>query len=143
MGNKKKYFFAAGFALVIIATYLGLVTRDGNHPGSPVSAYSIPILEISKLTSRAAEGDCTAAERLALYHMNISLRYDDAVRWARIAAKCPVLDYKETLFALLARETEDATVMKEVDSLVLEIEALDPKRSSQLKQVVEDIRAKK
>lgn len=143
MGNKTKYFLAVGFALAIIATYLRLVARDGSRSGSPVSAYFIPIKEISMLTSKATDGDCNAAERLALYHMNVSLRYDDAVRWARIAAKCPVLDYKETLFALLARETEDARIMKEVDSLVLDIKTLDPERSSHLKQVVEHMRAKK
>lgn len=75
--------------------------------------------------------------------MNVSLHYDDAVRWSRIAARCPVLTYKETLFALLVRETEDANITREVDNLVMEISALDPKRASHLKLVVDDMRAKK
>lgn len=77
-----------------------------------------------RLVGAAQEGDCDAAFTLARHHAFYTARYDEAIRWYRIAAKCPHIGAKGELVGMLMNLAEHDP---EVDRLLSEIEQLDPK----------------
>ena len=104
---------------------------------SPVAEYAIPANEMVGLQEKASNGDCKAAFRLAQYHMNITLHYWDALKWSRLAAKCPDVRAKETLIALLTNMRDRPEVIAETDRLISEIKEIDPARAEIIKRNLE------
>ena len=132
--------YVVGLACVVLIACVGFFFQGRDHPVSPSSAYAIAPGDLLGLQRKANNGSCEAAYRLAGYHANYTLQYDDAVKWSRIAAACPNVSYKENLIVLLVRD-QDPRVMSEVDRLILQIQAMDPERAMHVKQNVEYVRA--
>lgn len=109
---------------------------DAGISGSQEYRLDGPNLEL--LTKAAQMGNCVAAHKLGRHHSFSTLNHDDAIRWLRIAAKCPDVSAKGELIALLMYLPEDD---REVDRLVLEIEQLDQETGASTRESVAFARA--
>jgi hypothetical protein len=107
---------------------------------NPASDYAIPVRDLERLQAEAKNGNCQAAQRLGAFHMNYTLQYNNAVKWFRIAAKCPEVSPKEYLIILLIHVKNHPEVDAEVDRLISEIQAIEPARAAKLRTDVNDAR---
>lgn len=143
MMKKRISVLVLGAALIGVFAYWHILSKQRqldytpDYRDSPAGDYRIVEPDYSRLVQVAQAGDCDAAYRLGLHHINFSLNTEEAIRWLRLAAKCPNVAAKEELLSILAHMGTDA----EVDRLVLEIEALDPKAT--VRRSVEWIRAQR
>jgi hypothetical protein len=84
-------------------------------------AYELPPAELLKMKALAESGDCDASYRVGRHHLYVSLNYDEAARYFRIANKCPNVGAKLGLITVLRGPEHDA----EVDSILLSLRDLD------------------
>jgi TPR repeat protein len=138
--NTKTTLLLPIFALVAVVTALPNGIRD-HQPSqigdSPAEDYFIPYAAYQRLVQAADAGHCEATYRLGRHHAFYSLNADAAVRWYRLAARCPHAIAKRALIGLLThRESPDA----EVDRLLLEIERLDPSAAANDRAAVTAVR---
>ena len=119
-------FLIIGAAFVAALAYrLTSAEHPANEPApSGADALRIDDANYDRVVSAAQAGDCDAAFRLGRHHAFFSRKDDEAIRWYRIAAKCPHVGAKGELVAMLLNDPEHD---REVDRLLLEIEQLDPK----------------
>lgn len=101
------------------------------------SRYTLTPLELSAATEKAAKGDCPAATRLSDYHRNITLQYESALKWTRMAAKCDGVTSRLKLIFLLRPLSDRVEVRTEIDSLVREIGEIEPKSAAQLREDID------
>ncbi|MES2019201.1 MAG: hypothetical protein V4484_22130 [Pseudomonadota bacterium] len=151
----KKRGYVLSLALIITLLMIYILLRSENQlinpfekkggsmerENNPASKYAIQMEDIENLQKRANSGDCDAAQRLGLFHMNYTLEYDNAVKWFRVAAKCPDVTSKEYLIILLVHVKNHPEVAAEVDRLVLEIQSIDAKKAAKIKANVDGARS--
>ena len=87
-------------------------------------AYRLDDRTYARLAMLAQRGECEAAYKVARHHVFFTSNVDEAKKWYRIAAKCPLADAKDELANLLMYTPEDDA---EVEKLLSEIELIDPK----------------
>jgi hypothetical protein len=114
--------------------------QSSDKATNPASDYAIRKEEIDQLQLQARNGDCQAAQRLGAYYMNYKLDYNNAVKWFRMAARCPNVAPKEYLIVLLRQVENHPEIDAELDRLILEIRALDPARAAELEIYVKEMR---
>lgn len=73
--------------------------------------------ELKSLGKLAARGDCDAAHKIALHHFLVSLDYAAATKYFRIAARCPDVQAKRGLIAVLVTPSDDAEIETTLASL--------------------------
>jgi hypothetical protein len=96
--------------------------------------------DYDRLAKRAQAGDCDAAYRVARHHHFFSMNVDEAIRFYRIAAKCPDVNAKEALIIILMHFSEaDA----EVDKLLLQMDGLEPERAAAIRKEIAANRARR
>jgi hypothetical protein len=106
---------------------------------SPSATYSLSENEINTFQSAARSGSCEAANRLARYHLNITLRTDQAIYWYRLGRHCLDVNAKMELIGLLM-DSKDRDVINEVDDILLEIDKIDPQESRRAKDAIGEAR---
>lgn len=129
--------------VVMIATMMlvyGLVNHYSNsQPVSPSAELNFPPRELAHLETQAKAGDCASAYQLARHHSSFTLNSNEAVRWFRVAVKCPGVSPRQELIALLLGGQDKAS-RQEVDRLVLEILAADPDEGRRSQAAVQESR---
>jgi TPR repeat protein len=119
-------FFVGTCLAVAIAAYLWNVPRmraTKTLEITPASGtFKLSSEQLNRLTVLASAGDCDSAERLGRHYLFFSRDYDGAVKWYRLAAKCPNANAKTQLIALLNNYPQHYA---EVDELLREISAID------------------
>ena len=119
--------------LLVKAPQAHLIAED-----SPAKSYGVSEPTYSRLATAALNGDCEAAYKLGRHHTFFSLNSQEAIRWYRLAAKCPHANAKGELIGILMHfEAEDA----EVDRLLSELELLDPKSAEGDREAVRSVRS--
>lgn len=129
--------------LVVAALVAGCTSRTKQTASEVLepsaAAFRIPDAEMSAMQARARGGDCDAALRIGRHHSYYTQDWPQAVIWFRVAARCPSASVKgEFVNILLSTETDDSLVAAEVDDVLKEIEALDPKYYADVFQPVLD-----
>jgi hypothetical protein len=85
----------------------------------------------------ARDGNCEAALKIARYHTNITLKFDAAIAWYRIATGlCQANGPKEELVALLIGNYDEPSEAAEINGLIVAIERTDPSVALKLKAEV-------
>lgn len=100
------------------------------------SSFVVPANETPSLQVSAKNGDCNLAYKLGMHHFFVSLQYNEATRWFRLAAKCPDVRSKEALIAALLTEKNQTSVTTEIDNLISEIRKIDPERAKKAEENV-------
>ena len=148
--TRKKYLIAFGI-VILLGCAIGYVmsAREKNEPAvplidmspsNPVAEYVIPADEMEGFQTKASNGDCKAAYRLALYHENVTAQVWDAIKWLRLAAKCPDVRPKEELIMLLVPIRDQPGVAAEIDKVFSELKAIDPERAAVIKREMDTAR---
>lgn len=112
--------FLLAFAVVLFATYL---SRE--EAVSPAKEYDLSEKEFEEVRELAIAGDCIAAYKLAKFHSNVTLKSAEAIRWLRIAVKCPDTNPKIELVSMLSGDESPAAI-SEIENLIAQIEKMDP-----------------
>ncbi|MBC3915985.1 hypothetical protein H8L32_00680 [Undibacterium sp. CY18W] len=139
--TKFHVFLVAGVLLASIG-YLFVNKDKTDLPVTPSAAFQLSELEITNFQKQALAGNCPATYKLARYHDYVTLKFDEAIRWFRMAVKCPDVNSKLELIGLLLGD-EDPAILREVDDLILEIRKTDPDAAMSIQKVVKDSRRKK
>jgi len=131
--------------IFLTAIFAGIVTFtavrvDKPIAVSPASVYDIPALELDDTMRLAQKGNCQAGERLAGYHMNVTLNFDSALKWGRVAARCSEVSPKVTLLVLLLQLDQTPAITKEIDTLVDQISIIDHEEANRVHDWVEERR---
>lgn len=138
---KRRFAILAGTVL-LFAAVLSLALRYEHQEQaiaeeSPSGSNRIGWPLYGRLVIAAWLGDCEAAYKLGRHHLFFSLNTNEAIRWYRLAVKCPHAAAKgELIMVLMHFEAEDA----EVDRLLAEIAKLDPKAAAYDRASVESVR---
>lgn len=132
----KKYIFISCAIATLSLAGFAYFRNINSSITNPSDVFKIPSNEVDEYQKRATNGDCQAAIRLTRYHMYLTLHYDDALKWAHMAAKCPQLEPKELLITLLYQSQDQSQTVTEIDKLILEIQEIDPKRAIEIKEQV-------
>ncbi|WP_426177060.1 hypothetical protein [Massilia sp. TWR1-2-2] len=127
---------------VLIATlgiFVNISTQDKVRvEDSPAGKYRIEEPVYGGLAKAAQSGDCKAAYRLGRHHVFATRNTNEAIRWYRLASKCPHADAKGELVSILMHfDTADA----EVDRLLSEIQTINPEAAETDRAAVESVRA--
>lgn len=104
---------------------------------SPIGKYAIVEPAYSQLAAAALRGDCDAAYKLGRHHVFTTSNTTEAIKWYRVAAKCPHAAAKGELLAILMHFENDGA---EVDRLLTEIEAIAPKAAANDRAAVMSVR---
>ena len=141
MKTKRSTFLIAATLVGVIALTVLAGRRFWSGPvtleSSPSGKYAVTGAAYSQLVIAARKGDCAAAYKLGRHHVFTTLNTTEAITWYRLAAKCPNAAAKGELVAILMHfENEDA----EVDGLLAEIEAIDPKAAKNDRAAVYEVR---
>lgn len=134
-------FLTIFFVVIVVGLVtLNMVRMEKRTSVSSASFYEIPKLELENTIDLAQRGDCQAAERLAGYHMNVSLNFDSALNWARVAARCSEVRPKQTLLVLLLQMDQTPAVTQEVDTLIDQIASIDNEAANRVHEWVKERR---
>ena len=131
----KLFIVLAGIASLSALAYR-LAPSERQAPDEAVAGYAPYRLDgatYDHLSKLAQAGDCDAAYRLGRHHMFFSLNMEEAVRWYRIAAKCPDVRAKNELVGVLMHTSDDDA---EIERLLSEIEQIDAKLAESPRQSV-------
>ncbi|UTY58821.1 hypothetical protein [Massilia sp. erpn] len=115
--------------------YLLLKKEKKSVTISPSAEFNMTPQEISNLEVSARGGDCQAAYRLARYHSNFTLKFEDAIHWFRLAVKCPETNPKLELIALLMGY-QDSAHMMEIRQLIQDLSRTDPSAAKRAEEAV-------
>lgn len=132
-----------GIGAIAISSYFLLVKKEDSAESpiaisSPASQFALSELEILDLEKKAISGDCAAAQKLSEFHANLSLKFNEAIKWGRTAAKCPSIRPKEALIALLSQIEGDPNVLPEINELISQIVQIDQREATRIKKSVDD-----
>lgn len=128
----------ATVALVIVFVAKIFRPEQITMESSPSGKNLVTEPEYSQLVAAARRDDCDAAYKLGRHHLSITLDTTEAIRWYRLAARCPHAAAKGELVGILMHfESEDA----EVERLLTEIEKIDPKAAAGDRAAVESVRS--
>lgn len=131
--------FIGGAFLAALAFQIKSINLQANEPAPfGAEAFRLDDATYHRLAKAALAGDCDAAYRLGRHHAFYAVNRDEAVRWYRIAAKCPHADAKEELLGILMYTPEDDA---EVDRLLSEIEQINPKMAESDRESVAAMRS--
>ncbi|WP_338847471.1 hypothetical protein V8J88_02000 [Massilia sp. W12] len=122
------------FSFLIIGALLGgyvftLFLQFESKRKSSVSAaarFEVSAYEMQSLIKKANNGDCNAAYRIGRHYSFFTVQFDDAIKWFRLAAQCPLVAPKEELISLLLYMENQPGVSDEIDKLLEEIREIDP-----------------
>jgi hypothetical protein len=126
--------FGVIFCLIGYSLFSELMAQSENVPAPIHPIVALPSVassiisenERASLKASADRGNCNAALRLGKYNLDVTLQNDEAIKWLRIAGKCPDIRAKAWLVAALLTKNEDPAVDAEIDSVVLEMKKIDP-----------------
>lgn len=134
--------FSVGFLFSLLVVYAILKKEPNCMALSPSSEFNLTSKEVADLEISARNGDCQEAYKLARYHGNFTLKSVDAIIWFREAVKCPGINPKLELIALLMGD--DSPMHKaEIENLIHEIGKADlaaAKRAEEAVQASNDAR---
>jgi hypothetical protein len=100
-----------------------LLSAQGASSETP---YGLPKSELVVLHLMALRGNCAAANRLGMYNWYGALQPDEAIRWLRVASRCPDVVYRVHLLAILVTLNPDPKLTNEISKLITEIQQTDP-----------------
>lgn len=142
----KKYHLFLLLAVGVI--FIGYAVFNQPKEKNKISSisYEIPF-EISSsemvgLVEKARHGDCSAAYRIGRHHSFVTLNFDEAIPWLRLAARCPNVEAKEELISLLLGRDNQPDISAEIDKLLLEIKQIDPKAAITSQEAIKRMRKK-
>lgn len=118
-------FLICGIVL-FLTSYAFVKERRASEVVSPSSQFVIPANKMEALQLRAKSGDCDAAYMIGRHHSFFTLQVDEAIKWFRLAAKCPNVGPKEELISYLLNIKDQNGVDAEIDNLIAEIKKVDP-----------------
>lgn len=104
---------------------------------SPAELHRIAEPTYSWLAIKARLGDCDSAYQLGRHNAFFAVNADQAIRWYRLAAKCPHAAAKGELLGILMHFSDRDS---EVDRLLAEIKELDSKAAESDRAAVESVR---
>ena len=116
----------AAIAGMVVYRFKSVEQRANEAVSFGAEAYRLDVPIYARLARLAQGGDCEAAYKVARHHVFFTSNVDEAKKWYRIAAKCPLADAKDELANLLMYTPEDDA---EVERLLSELERLDPKKA--------------
>lgn len=140
---RKRIFLGIGSAFLCAAVFslAWLINYENREQAladqSPSGSHRIAEPTYSRLVIKAWLGNCEAAYKLGRHHVFFSLDANQAIRWYRLAAKCPHAAAKGELLGILMHFQAQDT---EVDRLLSEIAELDPKAAEDDRAAVESVR---
>jgi TPR repeat protein len=138
MNQTAKASIAVGLALVVSMSIYRIATREKTHTPLPAVAFREDLIrtqEVARYKKAAASGDCHAKLELAhYYNEGPEYQYDEAMRWYRLAARCPGIKAKSELVGWLAVTNPKGQNVAEIEALMVEIEKLDPKEAADLRR---------
>jgi hypothetical protein len=125
---------AGAIVSILLVWYLAKNMRgDAREQVPAAGVYELSDSQMDALEAAALRGDCAAAERIGRHHLYFSRQYSDATKWYRLAARCPDVNAKTQLIALLKDYPQ---YWVEVDRLVQEIAHLDPQMAAKARETV-------
>ncbi|MES2757631.1 MAG: hypothetical protein V4693_09685 [Pseudomonadota bacterium] len=125
---------ALALAAAVCLSFIVIWTSKTSESIPAAATFKLSGPQLNKLARLAKGGDCTAAERVGRHYLFFSLDYDRAVQWYRLAAKCPNVNAKTQLIALLTYYPQN---LLEVDKLLLEIAAIDSQAADDARESVD------
>jgi hypothetical protein len=128
--------FSIVFLFSLLVGYAILKKEPNPMAVSPSSEFNLTSKETIDLEISARNGDCQAAYGLARYHANFTLKSVDAIIWFREAVKCPGINQKLELIALLIGD-ENLMHKAEIDNLIHEIGKADPAAAKRAEEAVQ------
>ncbi|WP_228893680.1 hypothetical protein [Pseudoduganella aquatica] len=128
--------FSMVFLFLLLVGYAILKKEPNSMAVSPSSEFNLTSKEIIDLEISARNGDCQAAYKLARYHGNFTLKSVDAIIWFREAVKCPGINPKLELIALLMGD-ENPMHKAEIAKLIHEIGKADPAAAKRAEEAVQ------
>jgi hypothetical protein len=132
----RTFVVAACITVLSAGSALSGPPAEGRAP-STADAFKIDDRIYKEIVRRARLGDCDAAFTLARHHVFYTTNDNEAIRWFRVAAKCPNVNAKGELLVLLMHDPEHDA---EVDRLLVEIEQLDPETARRDREEVRRVR---
>ena len=127
-----------GAAILATVTYRFRSTEREAPPPFGAERYRLDAATYHRLVKAAEAGDCDAAYHVARHYVFYAVDRNEAIRWYRIAAKCPHADAKDELLNLLVYTAADDA---EVDRLLSELELIDPKMAKHDRESVAAMRS--
>lgn len=120
-----------GVGITTFAIAGGLFFLYGNfekgnetYSGPEFALRKLTATELAAFSSKGLSGDCIAAYKVGRHHMFYTFDEAQAVRFFRIASKCPNANAHASLISLLVGKSESDA---EVDESLLALGKLDPK----------------
>jgi hypothetical protein len=139
MSKHLRFLFVA-LAVVVVAASSIYFYRNSTKSRIDQFPYSLPSRQLESFRGSAERGDCEAARQLAMYYLNGALELDTAIKWLRVAARCPNASTKqylvETLIGGNPRSDENVALTSEINGLIAEIRETDPGRAKELQEQV-------
>ena len=129
-----------GVAFVAALAYRFKSAEQQANEAAPsgADAFYIEPANYARLITAAKDGNCDAAFTVARYHAFYTARYDESIQWYRLAARCPHVDARRSLLAMLRDLPEHDG---EVDRLLAEISLIDPATAENDRRAVATMRA--
>lgn len=122
----KVFSFLLCGTVIFLIGYAFIKERRASEVVSPSSQFVIPANKMEALQLRAKSGDCDAAYMIGRHHSFFTLQVDEAIKWFRLAAKCPNVKSKEELISYLLIIKDQPGIDAEIDNLIVEIKKIDP-----------------
>lgn len=132
---------AIGLALFGITVFAIWKPKRTPDAVAGASTYFIPEDQRGKIVAKALGGDCQSAYRLGLHYFFTTADEEEAVRWYRLAAKCPDVNPKADLVALLADKQCQSGIRAEIEKLIEEITKHDPKLAESAQVHTDSVKA--
>jgi len=126
--------------ITIAIVAVGVYWRSTQRPTSygQEDQYALSDEAVAKLKPLALSGECIAARRLSLHYLNVVLNFDEGLRWARLAARCPdVLDKRRLIVLLLQLQVTPVT-KSEIERTVEEISGIDLSEGERVRSMIND-----
>ncbi|GJI96560.1 hypothetical protein RugamoR57_32780 [Duganella caerulea] len=123
-------------AIVAIGVYWRSTQRSSSY--GMEEQYALSDKAVADLKPLALAGDCAAARRLSLHYLNVALNFDEGLRWARVAARCPDVLDKMRLVVLLRQLQRSPAVDLEIERTVEEIGRIDPGEGERVRSTVNE-----
>jgi hypothetical protein len=112
-------------------------TNVAQVPTSPALSMRLTDQELLTLKGLANSGDCGAALKVARHYSFVLNNFNEAISWLRLAAKCPAPEPKAELAYLLLGAKARPGVAEEIESLIVQIRATDPRLAEEVRKEVQ------
>jgi hypothetical protein len=106
-------------------------------PSSPALSMRLTDAELSTSKALAGNGDCAAALKVARHYSFVLNDFAESITWLRIAAKCPAPEPKAELAYLLLSGKIGPGTVAEVEALITQIRATNPRLAEDVRKEVQ------